>query len=184
MKRNNFFANVASKALALAATVMMMSAAFTACSSSNDEPTTEPKANTVTLDGAEKPILKAEYIDYVDGNYVLFFSLSADGKERVTICLNKDLHMNGSPINLTEKEKKRDRKWYWVVNYYKPDGTKLIDTFGNPDDALPVFTTGTLTVSGSPDGTINIKLENGRVEANDSKEHTLTVRYSGTITKK
>ena len=36
MKQNKFFANVASKALALAAAVMMMSAAFTACSKDND----------------------------------------------------------------------------------------------------------------------------------------------------
>ena len=36
MNKKTFFANVASKALALAATVMMMSAAFTACSKDND----------------------------------------------------------------------------------------------------------------------------------------------------
>ena len=69
-------------------------------------------------------------------------------------------------------------------NYYKPDGNKLIDTFGNPDDTLPVFTTGTLTISGSPDGTINIRLENGRVKGEEGAEHTLTISYSGTMTKK
>ena len=42
MKRNNFFANVASKALALAA-VVMMSVAFTACSS-DEEPKPDPDA--------------------------------------------------------------------------------------------------------------------------------------------
>ena len=36
MKQNKFFARAASKALALAAAVMMMSAAFTACSKDND----------------------------------------------------------------------------------------------------------------------------------------------------
>ena len=36
MNKKTFFANVASKALALAAAVMMMSAAFTACSKDND----------------------------------------------------------------------------------------------------------------------------------------------------
>ena len=115
MKRNNFFANAASKALALAATVMMMSAAFTACSSSNDDdggggtPPT-PKAQTVTLDGAEKPILKAEYEDKGNGNYKLYLNLSADGKERVTICLNKDLHITGSPIDLTKGKRRTPEK--------------------------------------------------------------------------
>ena len=190
MKRNNFFAKAASKALALAATVMMMSVAFTACSNSNDDdggggtpPSPEPKAQTVTLDGEEKPILKAEYEDRGNGNYNLYLYLSADGNEEVKIELNKDLHITGSPINLTKKEEKHDGKWYWSVNYYEPDDNKLINTFGKPDSSKPVFTTGTLTISGSPDGTINIKLENGRVEGTDGKEHTLTVNYSSSMEK-
>ena len=189
MKRNNFFANAASKALALAATVMM-SAAFTACSSSNDDdggggtpPLPEPKAQTVTLDGAEKPILKAEYEDKGNGNYKLYLNLSADGKERVTICLNKDLHITGNPIDLTKREEEHSGKWYWSVEYYKPDDTKLIDTYGKPGNSFPVFKTGTLTISGSPGGTINIKLENGRVKGTDGKEHTLVLSYSGPIRK-
>ena len=188
MKRNNFFANAASKALALAATVMMMSAAFTACSSSNDDdgggtpPSPEPKAQTVTLDGVEKPILKAEYEDRGSGNYILYFYLAADGVERVQIELNKDLHITGSPIDLTKKEKEH-AGYYWSVNYYKPDDTKLINTFGKPDSSKPVFTTGTLTMSGSPESTINIKLENGRVEGLDGKKHTLVLSYSGSMEK-
>ena len=183
MKHNNFFANAASKALALAATVMMMSAAFTACSSSNDDPTTEPKANTVTLDGEEKPILKAEYEDKLNGNYALYLYLSADGKERVNIQLNKDLHMTGHAFNLTKREEEHSGKWYWSVEYYKPDDTKLIDTYGRPGYSIPVFKTGTLTISGSPESTINIKLENGRVEGTDDKEYTLVLSYSGKMTK-
>ena len=136
MRAKHFFANAASKALALAATVMMMSAAFTSCSKDSDDdngglPT--PKAQTVTIDGAEKPILKAEYKDNADGNYQFRLYLSADGKEKVKID--------------------------------------------------PVFTTGTLTMSGSPDGTINIVLKNGRVKGEDNKEHTLTINYSGSMTK-
>ena len=185
MKHNNFFANAASKALALAATVMMMSAAFTACSSSNDGPTTEPKANTVTIDGVERPIVKAEYKDEGDGNYDLFLYLSNDRKERVRFQLNKDLHMTGSPINLIKKEEKHDGQhwlgWYWLIIYHKPDGLQLIYTFGEPDDSNPVFNTGTLTASGSPDGTINIKLENGCVTGLDGKKHTLVLSYSGTM---
>ena len=184
MKRNNFFANAASKALALAA-VVMMSAAFAACSSSNDEPTPPPssKAGTVTLDGVEKPILKAEYDDNGNGNYSLYLNLSADGKEKVKIELNKDQHITGSPIDLTEKEKQHGDNWCWVVEYYKPDDTKLIDTFGVPDAEGGLYTTGTLTISGSLDGTINIRLENGRVNGTDGKEHTFVLNYSGTMTK-
>ena len=185
MKRKNFFAKAAGRTLALAATVMMMSAAFTACSSDNDEPKPDPKpelkAQTVTMDGKEKPILKAEYKD--KGGYRLYLNLSADGKEKVEIQLNKAQHITGSPIDLTKKEKEHGG-WYWAVDYYKSDGTSLIKTYAAPDDSdFPVFTTGTLTVSGSPEGTINIKLENGRVKGEDGKEHTLTANYSGTMTK-
>ena len=119
MNKKTFFANVASKALALAAAVMM-SMAFTACSSdNNDEPKPKPEmfSNTVTLDGVEKPILKAKYDDRGKGNYFLYLNLSADGKERVTIQLNKNLHMTDSPIKLTEKEEQHDGKWYWGVIY-------------------------------------------------------------------
>ena len=184
MKRNNFFAKAAGRTLALAATVMMMSAAFTACSSDNDEPKPDPKpelkAQTVTIDGKEKPILKAEYKD--EGGYSLYLNLSADGKEKVEIQLNKAQHITGSPIDLTKKEKEHGG-WYWAVDYYKSDGTSLINTYAAPDDSdFPVFTTGTLTVSGSPEGTINIKLENGCVKGKDGKEHTLTANYSGTMT--
>ena len=181
MTKNLFFASAAKAAFALAA-VVMMSTVFTSCSKDNDEPKPEPKANTVTIDGAERAILKAEYEDKNDGDYILYFYLSDDHKEKVTMQLNKDVHMTGSPVNLTEREKTHDG-YYWVVDYDKPDGNKLIVTFGNPDDALPVFTTGTLTISGSPESTLNIKLENGRVMGEDGAEHTLTVSYIGPITK-
>ena len=162
----------------------MMSTVFTSCSKDNDdEPKPSPKAGTVTIDGAERPIVKAEYKDKADGNYILYFYLSDDHKEKVIMQLNKDLHMTGSPVNLTKREKEHSGKWYWSVEYYKPDDTKLIDTYGRPGYSIPVFKTGMLTVSGSPDGTINIKLENGRVEGLDGKEHTLVLSYSGTMEK-
>ena len=120
MNKKTFFANVASKALALAATVMM-SLAFAACGSdSNDdggsggtpEPLPTPNTQTVTIDGVEKSILKAEYEDFSDGNYYLYLYLSDDHKEKVIMQLNKELHMTGNSVNLTEKEAKHDRKWY------------------------------------------------------------------------
>lgn len=182
MRTKKFFASAAKAAFALAA-AMMMSTAFTSCSKDNDDKP-EPKfTNTVTIDGVEKAILKAEYEDKLNGNYALYLYLSADGKERVRFELNKDLHMSGSPVDLTKRGKGQGFECYWMVEYYKSDGTQLIDSYGAPgEDDYPVFTTGTLTVSGSFDGTINIKLENGRVKGKDGKEHTLTISYSGKIT--
>ncbi|WP_276795003.1 hypothetical protein [Segatella oulorum] len=192
MSKKIFFASAAKAAFALAA-VVMMSLAFAACGSDNDDdgggggtpllPT--PTANTVTLDGTAKPILMTEYEDNGKGNYYLNLYLSADRKERVEFELNKDIHMTGSPIKLTEKEKKHDGKWYWIVEYYKPDNTTLIKTFGKPDAPdFPVFTTGTLTISGSPTGTINIRLENGRVKDINGNEHTITMSYGGPMMEK
>ena len=186
MKQNNFFANAASKALALAATVMM-SAAFTSCSKDSDDDNSglpTPKAQTVTIDGVEKPILKAEYEDNTYGNYDLYFYLSADRKKNVLIQLNKDLHMTGKPINLTKKEESHEGKWYWAVDYKIKDDVYLIETLGKPGTDDPVFSTGTLTVSGSPKDIINIKLENGRVKGSDGKKHTLTLSYKGKMNKK
>ena len=184
MTKNLFLASAAKAAFALAA-VVMMSVAFAACSSSNDDPTTEPRAGTVTLDGEEKPILKAEYEDHTNGNYFLFLYLSADSKEKIELHLNKDLHMNGSPVVLTKREKKHEGgKLYWVADYHNPDKSLFTNTTGDPDSNSDLYLTGTLTVSGSPTGTINIKLENGRVKANDRKERTLTISYSGTMTER
>ena len=144
MKTKTFFANAASKALALAA-VVMMSLAFAACGSDNNDdggggtpkpPLPEPKAQTVTLDGAERPIVKAEYNDRGNGDYWLYLYLSADGKEKVEIDLTKDLHMTGSPVDLTKKEKEHDG-FDWSVDYYDADGTTLIYTYGKPGNEAP-----------------------------------------------
>ena len=184
MSKKIFFASAAKAAFALAA-VVMMSAVFTSCSKDNDDDNPPaPKTQIVVLDGVEKSIVKAEYKDYGNDNYSLYLYLSADRKEKVKVQLNKDLHITGSPIDLTEKEKKHDEKWYWTVEYYKPDGTTLIYTFAKPGNENPVFNTGTLTMSGSPMGTINIKLENGRVKGKDGKEYTLILSYSGKMTAK
>ena len=183
MKTTSFFASCAKAAFALAA-VVMMSTVFTSCSKDSDDPKAEPKAQTVTLDGVEKPILKAGYQYWGDGNYVLFFSLSASSQERVRLGLNKDLHVTGNPINLTEKEKNRKRyddRFHWGVTYLNAHGNLLFYANGTPHITEPVFETGTLTMSGSPDGTINIRLENGRVKDSDGKEHTFTLSYSGTM---
>ena len=185
MKTTSFLASAAKAAFALAA-VVMMSAVFTSCSKDNDDDNPPaPKTQIVVLDGVEKSIVKAEYEDKGSGNYKLFFYLVEEGSaERVEFQLNKGLHMSGSPVNLAEKEKEHDGKWYWVIEYYDADDERIIDIFGNPGTSNPVFTTGTLTMSGDPKGTINIKLENGRVKGTNGKEHTLILSYSGKMTAK
>ena len=184
MKTTSFLTSAAKAAFALAA-VVMMSAVFTSCSKDNDDDNPPaPKTQIVVLDGVEKSIVKAEYKDYGNDNYSLYLYLSADRKEKVEVQLNKDLHMTGSPVKLTEKEKKHKGKWYWAVNYYGDDGKRIIHTYGDPSSEDPVFNTGTLTMSGSPESTINIKLENGRVKGKDGKEYTLTISYSGKMTEK
>lgn len=185
MRTNKFFANAASKVLALAA-VVMMSMAFTACSSDNDDPKPNPKpglkAQTVILDGMEKPVLSAEYRNEGGGNYYLYLNLNADGSEYIILAVNQSVHITGTPVDLTQKQE--NGSWPWEVTYVLSDNSYLIYASGNPAlTKLPVFTTGTLTVSGSPTGTINIKLENGRVKGEDGKEHTFTASYSGTMTK-
>ena len=183
MTKNLFLASCAKAAFALVAAVMM-SAAFAACSSSNDEPTPPPslKAGTVTVDGVEKPILKAEYKDWGSGIYILYLYLSADGKERVKLELNKDLHMTGKPVDLTKKEAEHD-KFNWGIDYYDADGTTLIYTFGDPGNEAPVFTTGSFTAAGSPEGNIDIFID-GTVTGTDGNVYELRIIYNGPMTQK
>ena len=185
MSKNLFLASAAKAAFALAA-VVMMSTMFTSCSKDDDDDNgglPEPKAQTVTIDGVEKPIVKAEYRDEGNGNYYL--NLSANSNEKVEIDLNKKLHMSGAPIDLTRKEEEHTgNEYYWLVRYNSNFSNLSIYTFADPKKNEPVFKTGTLTVSGSPTGTINIKLENGSVKGEDGKEHTITMSYSGPMTKK
>ena len=182
MKTKNFLASCAKATFALA-TVVMMNAVFTSCSKDDDETFT----NTVTLDTKEMSIVRAEYKNKGAGNYEVYLSLSDDGQENVRLELNKDLHTTNTPIKLTQKEEKHTKgEWYWAVMYRLAHGYGLINANGNPHyPGTPVFKTGTLTAMGDPAaGTISIKLENGFVAGNDKKDYTLTVSYSGPITKK
>ena len=148
------------------------------------EPKPEPEAKIVTIDGAEKPILKAEYKNHNNGNYTLYLYLSADGNEQVDMDLNKKLHMSGTSIDLRKKEDTHTG-FYWGVAYYTAAGPRLFDTYAAPGNSSPVFKTGTLTATGDPAaGNISIKIENGSVVGFDNVEHTLTLSYSGSITKK
>lgn len=183
MKQNNVFANLGSKALALAA-VVTMSLAFTACSSDNNEEP-EIKPNTVTIDGKKKTVYEAEYEDKTDGNYIITLYLSADQKERVTLCLNKDLHFD-KEIDLTLLEEEHGEQYYWKITYNVDDDNQPIATYAQPEELYeaddvhyPVFNAGTLNITGKPEGDINIQLKNGQVIGFDFGLHTFTIHYKG-----
>lgn len=176
MTKKVFFASCAKTVFTLAA-VVMMSLAFASCSKDDDEKFT----NTVTLGDVESSIFGARYIDEGNGNYSLFLYLSADGGKAVQISLNKELHMNGTPIDLKKKEERDyDGKRFWAVAYYE-NGIGQIDTSGYPADGANAFKEGTLIVTGDLAGTINIKLENGRVTREGGNDSIFNISYSGTV---
>ncbi|HEY9551881.1 MAG TPA: hypothetical protein VIQ97_06310, partial [Prevotella sp.] len=149
MKKNNLLANVASKALALAA-VMMMSMAFTACSSDDDDtPQPEQTPNSVTIDGKIMPVTAAFYEDNDNGNFTVYLQLS-DGSY-FDIEGNATDHI-GKTIDLTKKEgDKVDGIYNWYVEYIKNRKT-LFRSFGGNEKDNRVFTTGTLRIDGNPVG--------------------------------
>ena len=191
MTTKTIFASCAKAAFALAA-VVMMSAAFTSCSKDNDNndgrttPLPEPKAQTMTIDGIEKPITKATYEDRGTDKCWLRLFPSNDEDEVLKLELSITRHITGKLIDLTQREKPvNDTELYWSVRYFvKGHNTTLLGSWGNPDASSPLFTTGTLTVSNPTGNSFTIVLRNGRVIGiNDGKEHTITVSYSGQITK-
>ena len=196
MIKNLFLARAAKATFALAA-VVMMSTAFTSCSKDNNDdnggspvpnvedtkPLPTPKAQTVTLNGVEKPIVKAEYTG--NQSYTMYLYLSDDGVDKVILEMDKLLHMSGSPIDLTEKETPTPNgEYHWMVGYYKSSNTASIGVTGSPDVEKPVFETGTLTVKGDPATGIDIKLDNGRVVGTDGNTvYKLNISCNGLMTK-
>lgn len=189
MKKNNLLASMAGKALALAA-AMMMSMAFTACSSDDEEdisPTPEPITNTVTIDGKTMPVVSAEYeSSTTPGAFRLFLNLSQDGKTYVMLCGNTALHI-GKDIDLTVKEPK-GQDFCWVIGYRESSiDDWLLQTNGNPKYNNPPFTSGTLRIDGDPlGGEASVILKNGKIvdETNgDGKTHTISISWKGKATK-
>ena len=163
MTKNLFFTRAAKTIFAFA-TVVMMSTAFASCSKDNND---EPKfTGTVTVNGVERPIVKAEYAG--NQSYTIYLYLSDDGVDKVILEMDKLLHMSDSSIDLTQKETPTlNGEYHWMVGYYKSSNTASISVIGSPDVEKPVFETGTLTVKGDPATGIDIKLDNGRVIGTD-----------------
>ena len=182
MKTKTFLASCAKATFALAA-VVMMSAAFTSCSKDNndDEPLPDAKPNTVVINGKERKVASAEYRSREGASYFLYLNLNASGTEYISLAVNDLLHVTGKPIALTQKE--GNVLDPWEISYVTPDGKYPIFASGNSNQPqIPVFTTGTLTITGSVLSDISILLKNGRVVGKNGKEYTLTLNYSGTLT--
>ena len=174
---------MAGKALALAA-AMMMSMAFTACSSDDDD-VVPTFTNTIVLDGVSMPITDAgiDEDEFNEGNYEIVLFVSED--KGIKILAGKEPH-DGKTIDLTKKEPEHDG-WYWSVEGYNPE--RIFDTYGEPKTSYPVFMSGTLYVKllGSEGGkpVFEIVLKNGKVkgegEYGDGKEHTVSLNFKGSM---
>ena len=86
MTTKQFLASCAKATFALA-TVVMMSAVFTVCSSDNDDggSSTLPEAapQTVIIDGVEKTVVRSEHIARPNGNYEISLYLDNSSFEVV-----------------------------------------------------------------------------------------------------
>ena len=183
MKTKNFLANCAKATFALAA-VVMMSAVLTSCSKDNDDNNgelPEAKPNTVVINGTERKVVSAEYRSREGVSYYLYLNLNASGTEYISLAINESLHTTGKPIDLTQKE--GNVLDPWEISYVTPAGEYPIFASGNSNQPqIPVFTTGTLTITGSVLSDISILLKNGRVVGKNGKECTFTLNYSGKLT--
>ena len=176
MTTKNFLANCAKATFALAA-VVMMSAVLTSCSKDNDDEPT-PQLGTVTIDGKEKPILKARYLNAA-GMVSLFLLLSKDGKEEMFLLLDKEQHINTKPISLDDD--KNGDKVGRVIAYYNPRGA-LVFKASMPRNMADntYFTGGTLTVNGSTDEEMSIVLKDGNVNVVRDR-YSVEINFKGIV---
>ncbi|WP_373697405.1 hypothetical protein [Porphyromonas loveana] len=185
MRTNKFFASMATKALALAAAVMM-SMAFTACSSNDDTPTTpqEPTfTNTVTIDGEKVHVLSVEYKKYeMYGEIFTLYLYLSENKNKDKDCVEikgyTAKHLN-KDIDLTKVE--NTTPWQ-IICFLR--GKKLFDAYSMPPSAQGlVFGSGKLRIDGNlNDDEITIRLTNGKItdaDYGDGKEHTVSISWKG-----
>lgn len=172
MYTKHFLASCA-KTLFVLATAILMSAVLSGCSKDD-----EPFLSSVILNGEYKKVLKAEYEEEDEGNFILTLYLSEDRKERLIFGVVKSLHM-GKGIDLTVKETPH-KGWYWSVQYFSPEDKRLVFGTGHPTDKVPTFTKGTLNVSGSPAGILTILLKDGQIIGTNGKtNYTLDATFLG-----
>ena len=185
MKTTSFLASAAKAAFALAA-VVMMSAVFTSCSKdSDDDNPPAPKAQTVTLDGVEIKIEKAELLHIKEDKYWLGLTLEA-GKEAtdVIIALSTSMH-NGKQINLTEQKAKESDGWSVTVL----KDTKWLCSGQEEKNDDYKFSSGMMKLNVDPTTKkAEVWLTGGEITTpsglfGDGKKHTLAISYKGTAEK-
>lgn len=170
MKANRFFASVASKALALAA-VLMMSAALVACSN-DDDPTPQtlpdPAPNTVTIDGVTYGVTFAEY-ERSSSLFLFYLNTSYDGRNYFKIYGPHDLLGKGNLVDLTKKhEAKEDpAKFVYFVDNEQVFALQSGDT-----------ESGTLQSSFNSSREFSIVVKNCRA-VYDGKPVTVTINFKG-----
>ena len=176
MTKKVFFASCAKTVFTIAA-VVMMSTAFISCSKdNNDEPV--PQLGTVTLDGKEKPILKARYLRISTVATIILY-LSEDGKERIEMVVLTDEHINTKPIPLGDyKTEERNR----ITIEYRNKHNKEVFTAYAPKrfEGRTFFTAGTLSMTGSLGAEMNIMLKAGNVKV-DRDNYTLEINFNGIL---
>ncbi len=134
------------------------------------------RANEIIIDNVRKQVVRTEYKDDDDGNYSLCLYLSTN--ECVEVQWNTNVHADRT-VGLVRKEENHSG-FYWVVDYYATDGRQVIDTVSDPHLAdVPVFLSGSLKITGTPETVFSLHVENGRVAGADAKEHTLSISYLG-----
>ena len=124
----------------------------------------------------KKQVVRTEYKDDDDGNYSLCLYLSAN--ECVEVQWNTNVHADRT-VGLVRKEENHSG-FYWVVDYYATDGRQVIDTVSDPHlTDVPVFLSGSLKITGTPETVFSLHVENGRVAGADAKAHALSISYLG-----
>ena len=188
MNKSNFLACCA-KSIFVFSAVMMASVALTSCS--KDEQEEQPtKENFVVLDGAKKTIHSGEYEiwDCYKNTKIELF-LSKDGKERILLALNQELHLYDE-IDLTARETEHRAHWSWQVEYANEKGERTINASGKPESFFekwekpePVFNSGTLYYTKINKDSTTILLKGGQVVDKSGKLHTLTINFEGPLKK-
>ena len=175
MTTKTILASCAKVAFALA-TVVMMSTAFTSCSKdNNDEPV--PQLGTVTIDGAEKPILKARYLSISTVATIILY-LSEDGKERIEMIVITDEHINTKPISLGNYKTEESNR---ISIEYKKRNKEVFTAYAPKRfEGRTFFTAGTLSMTGSLGAEMSIVLNEGNVNI-DRDRYTLEINFKGIV---
>ena len=136
-------------------------------------PTPQPKEGYVTLNQVDRKILKAEYEDKGNHYYEMRFTL--EGNHKLVLYASGMYHFD-IPINLGVSEITKPNYWRVVC---KKGNQGIIDAGGGPFDNH-TFSRGTLDITGSVLGNIDIKIDNGVVYEGGYMQ-TLLMHYKGKI---